>query len=204
MADNRTIAPSPARQRRAWRAGLRPRTAWLLPAAGFGLLGLALGGQIDGLTLQWGPGAITPDAWLSRVGAWLVTGWSIAAVVVLVLALVTRRLGGISSRDRQRLQASPARPDFWLRAVLVLALLAGLGVACLGVLAGAARAVDASEASLVALWSGWAVRLSMVVALGLAATAVVDLLVDRRDRLMRLFQSRQQRRDDARAGGRAR
>ena len=29
MADDRTLAPSPARLQRAWRAGLRPRSQWL-------------------------------------------------------------------------------------------------------------------------------------------------------------------------------
>ncbi|MEM7151750.1 MAG: hypothetical protein AAF799_02865 [Myxococcota bacterium] len=204
MADDRTIAPSPGRQRRAWRAGLRPRSAWLLPAVGFGLLAFALRGQVEALLRWWGPGAITPEAWLASASAWLVAGWSVAAVVVVLVAVVTRRLGGISDRDRQRLRAGPARPDVWLRMALRLGLLVGLGMACLGVLAGAARAVDASEAGVFALWSGWAVRASMVIAAGLAAAAVIDLLIDRRDRLLRLFQSRQQRRDDARAGGRAR
>ena len=188
---------------RAWRAGLRPHSAWLLPAVALGGIAMALdglrtgGARLDALH----PGAVEPSGWLAWAGGWLALGWGIAAVVVVVLGLLSRRLGVISMLDRTRLRAAAATPDTLVRGVVGLLLLLGLGVALHGVLAGAARSVDASEAGLGGLWLGWAVRGCAVVAGVLVLAAVVDLLVDRRDRLARLFMSREQQREQARASG---
>lgn len=206
VADDRTLAPSAARVRRAWRAGLRPRSAWLLPAAACGLVALALRGGLASEAPAWiRPGAIAPEAWLERVSLVLVVGWLAMGGLVLGVAALARRLGPVSAADGQRLRPAPERPAWIQRGGLGLVLALVLLVALRGVLAGAARSVDASEAGLTALWSGWAATLGGGLAIGLLVAALVDLLIDRRERVARLFLHPQQQRDEARhAGGRAR
>lgn len=203
MVDDRPIAPSPSRWRRAWQAGLRPQTRWLWPAAA--CAGLAAG--LDRGSIWWPsvldvrPGSLTPDAWLEQGAGLLGAGWGLAGALVLGLALITRRLGGISGVARRRLRAAPSSP-IGLRALgLALAIGLGMALALRGVLAGAARAVDAPEAGLVALWRGWAGQGLVAIAVGLGLAALGELVLDRSDRRARLAQSRQQARDDARASG---
>ncbi|MEM9461814.1 MAG: hypothetical protein AAGF11_47085 [Myxococcota bacterium] len=203
MADDRPIAPSPSRWRRAWQAGLRPKTRWLWPAVACGVLaaGLDRGSRQGSWGLDVRPGSLTPDAWLEQGAGLLGVGWGLAGALVLALAWLTGRLGGISGGARRRLRAAPSS-SMGLRA-LGFAVASGLGItlALRGVLAGAARAVDASEAGLVALWTSWAGQGLVVVALGLGLVALGELVLDRSDRRERLAQSRQQARDDARASG---
>ncbi|MEX1364636.1 MAG: hypothetical protein AB1Z98_16030 [Nannocystaceae bacterium] len=207
MADDRTLAPSPSRQRRAWRAGLRPRSEWLLPAAACGLLALALEGRSgsgDAIATVLRPGSVTAAAWLDTVVDALVVGWVVAALLVLAVAVLGRRLGAVSSSEARRLRAGSSRPAWLGRAAIALALGAGSMLALRGVLAGAARGVDATEASLTALWLGWASRVGVVLAMALALAALLELRLDRSERRDRLRLSREQARQLARDGGRSR
>lgn len=205
MSDDRTLAPSAARQRRAWRAGLRPSSRALLPAAACGLLALALDGTTGEVGTWVQPGAVSSESWLGAVARVLGIGWLVAAAVVLGLAALTRRLGVVAASDRRRLRPAPARPLGLLRIALGLGLGAVTLAAVSGVLAGAARGVDASEASLGTLWLGWATTLAITMAAVLGLGALVELVVDRHERVGRLFLDHAGARELARdAGGRAR
>jgi hypothetical protein len=209
MADDRTLAPTPQRWSRAWQAGLRPSSGWLWPAAACGLLALAIGRLREGgepwLALGPVPGAMTPEAWLGSLAAWLVGVLAIAGLATVGLALLSQRLGWVSAIEQQRLLPAPARPAVLGRVVLCTVVGIGFVLALAGVLAGSARAVDASEAGLAALWLGWAERACFALAVGLSLGAIVELLLDRRDRELRLWQTPQAARDEARAaGGRSR
>lgn len=208
MPDDRTLAPSPQRWQRAWQAGLRPWSGWLWSAAACGLLALAIDRLREGgepwLSLDPSPGAVAPEAFVGSLVAWLVGVLAVAGVATVGLALVSQRLGWISALEQQRLLPAPARPAVLGRLVLCMIVALGIVLALAGGLAGSARAVDASEAGLAALWLGWAERACVVLAVGLGLGAVVELLLDRRDRDHRLWQTPQAARDEARAaGGRA-
>ena len=96
MADDRTLAPSPSRGSQAWHAGLRPWSGWVLPAAGCGLLVLAIDHLRDGghPWVDLTPGTLAPAEWLGtlvdRLGLLLVA----AGVVVFALTLLSQRLWG--------------------------------------------------------------------------------------------------------------
>jgi len=203
MADDRSIAPDPARWRRAWQAGVRPQSRWLWPAVA--MAGLAAWLQA-GVSERPGwidvrPGALPPaDAW-ARLTHGLTMGWLVAGAGVLGVAILGGRLGPVSAVARRRLGAAPASSSVVLRLGLVA--LAGAVVFALlrGGLAGAARGVDASAAGLVALWWGWAARGSTALAIALGLAALGELLVDRHERSTRLRRTPQQVRDQARASG---
>lgn len=207
MSDERTFAPSPLRWRRAWAAGLRPRARWLWPAVAFGgltilldELGAGRSGTIPA-ELDLRPGQVAPQAWLETAVGWLAAGFCTAGLVVVAVAVLSRRLGLVSTLEQRRLGAAPDRPGALVRLGLVAVVLVGLALALVGVVAGAARSVDASEAGLVALWLGWAQRGSAALALGLGAGAAVELWLDHRERGLRLRQSPQQLRAQRREGG---
>jgi hypothetical protein len=190
---------------------MRPWTGWLWPAVVCGLLALGLDRLSRGGEpwLELGPilrpEGLAPEAWLGSVVTALASVLAVVGGTSLVLALVSQRLGWVSTDDQQRLLAAPARPVVLARVVLCLAVGLGLALALAGVLAGSARAVDASEASLTLLWLEWAQKAFAVLALALGLGAIVDLLLDRRDREQRLWQTPQAARDEARAaGGRSR
>jgi hypothetical protein len=203
MADDRTIAPGPSRWQRAWQAGLRPWSAWVWPATALGLVALVLGDAAS-RTAPWldpSPGLVAPSAWLGALVEPLVALLVVAGLGVIGLAVLMRQLGGVSALAQRRLGAPPGRPAVLARLGLCLAVGAGVVLALDGVLAGAARAVDASEAGIFALWRGWAERAGAALSLGLGLGAVVELWLDRRERGARLWQSSQQLRDEARAAG---
>lgn len=205
MADARTIAPSTARLRRAWQAGMRAGARGLVPAVACGLIAIALGGGANDVASWLRPGSVGPDAWLDAVAHWLVVGWLVALAVVLGVAALLGRLGSVSTRARDRLRPAPSRPAWLARAAVGLALAAGLALALRGVLATAARSVDASEAGLSAAWLGWATTLASIGAAALGLAALAELVIDRHERRGRLFIDRQRARDEARdRGGRAR
>lgn len=208
MADDRTLAPSPQRWQRAWQAGLRPWSGWLWSAAACGLLALAIDRLREGgepwLALDPSPGSIAPEAFVDSLVTAVVGVLAVAGVAMVGLALVSQRLGWISAFEQQRLLPAPARPAVLGRLVLCTIVAVSIVLALAGGLAGSARAVDASEAGLAALWLGWAERACMVLSVGLGLGAVVELLLDHRDRDHRLWQTPQAARDEARAaGGRA-
>ncbi|MCH9681382.1 MAG: hypothetical protein K0V04_08115 [Deltaproteobacteria bacterium] len=201
MADDRTIAPGSSRLQRAWAAGLRPRAGWLLPAMAVGLSAMAVDGMTRGPIFDVRPGAVSASAWLPTLGWWLAGGWLVAGALVVVVAVSIRRLGGVSSVARDRLSAAQVRPAATVRICLTVLLWVGLTMALVGVVAGAARAADAGEAGLTALWWGWTVRGGAVLAVGLGLAALVELFIDRHERVGALFQSREQVREQARARG---
>lgn len=160
MADG-SIAPDPRRLARAHRAGLRPASPLLLTGA----LCLALAAA-----LRWGGPALL-DAWRglwadglvgeSSVGPGLFAalGWLFAGVagLVVLVASVNGGLGWVDRGAARGLAVGSQRSR--LRGVVLL-LVPGLALLLLaGVCAGAARAVDASESGLLALWWGWLLRL---------------------------------------------
>ena len=161
MADDGSIAPDPRRLARAHRAGLRPAS----PLLSTGLLCLSLAAA-----LRWGGPAllaawrglwsegIAGGAGWSALG-WSALGWSFAGVagLVVLVASVNGGLGWVDRGAGRGLVVGSQRSR--LRGVVML-LVPGLAVMLMaGVCAGAARAVDASEAGLLALWWGWLLRL---------------------------------------------
>lgn len=159
MADDGSIAPDPRRLARARRAGLRPASPLLLPA----VLSLALAAE-----LRWG-GPHLLGAWRRLWAAGLagapvldalgvVLGWLLGGVagLVVVVASVNGGLGWVERGRGRGLGVGAQRS--WLRGGVQL-LAPWLALALLvGVCAGAARAVDASEAGLLALWWTWLQR----------------------------------------------
>lgn len=207
MPDDRTLAPSAFRWSRAWRAGLRPWSGWLWPAAACGLLAVAIDPlrETGAPGLDATPGAVTPEAFLGTIAAMLGGLLVLAGFVAVALALASQRLGWISALEQRRLQPAPSDPAAIVRLVLAAVLGVGLVMTLAGVLAGAARSVDASEAGLTLLWLAWAERAATVLAVALGLAAAVELLLDHRERGRRLWQTPQQALDEARAaGGRSR
>jgi len=204
MADDRTIAPGPARWRRAWQAGMRPRSRWLWPAVTCAVAAIALDGgppPVEAWSLDVRPGGLTPERWWPTVLEHLGLVWLGAAGLMLVVALLSRRLGAVSTRAHRRLGAASIGRSVLGPQVIAAALALGLGAALVGVLAGAARSADASEAGLRLLWWGWAAKGAAACAVGLLAAAVAELALDRRQREAALRQSPQQVRDRARGSG---
>lgn len=207
MVDDRSLPPSPARVRRAWRAGLRPRSRWPWLAAAGGLVAVA----IDAWPVATGgwsgpvPGAVEPSAWLGTAAAGLGAVLLAAGLGRVGLGAALRQLGWISAAERRRLHARPAAPSMLARLGLASAAALGLGLALAGVLAGAARSVDASEAGLRALWLGWAVEVVVALAVVAGLVGAAELLIDRHERGWRLRQTPRQVAAEAQtAGGRSR
>lgn len=167
------VPPSRARVRLAHRAGLRPSSPWLVPSTL--CLGLAaalpeLGaGLREGLRAGLVGGDETHGLWAmsfetGSIGLVAAAGLAVAAVAAA---------GGVGRVRRGRLGrvGEISGPSV----ALGVAALVALVVILRGVVAGAARAVDASEVGLVALWGAWLQRgLVAVGAIGLVA-AIVDL-----------------------------
>lgn len=199
MADDGSIAPDPRRRARAHRAGLRPASPLLLTGA----LCLALAG-----VLRWG-GLPLVDAWRRLWGAGLAgdglgglggligaLGWLFAGVagLVLVVASVNGGLGWVDRGAGRGLAVGSLRSG--LRGALMV-VVPGLGLLLLaGVCAGAARAVDASEAGLLALWWGWLLRLLV----GVGGLLVLAGFVDRALARRRLWQALHRSAGDLRRG----
>lgn len=161
--------------RLAHRAGLRPSSPWLVPSSLCLALAAALpelGGALrealrSGLT-RGGAGEL--GAWAMSFETWPIA--LVGAVGLAVAALAAAGAVGWVSRERLGRVGEISGPSVWLG----VAVLAALVVALRGVVAGAARAVDASELGLVALWSAWLGRVLVAVGgIGLVA-AIVDLV----------------------------
>src|SRR5688572_10850366 len=121
MADDRTLAPSPARLQRAWRAGMRPRARWLGTAAMLASVAM--------IASAWHP---SPDADLlhswSRalaargapplsivVDSLIAAGWlalaftGVAVGARLAIDLLTGALGPVDASLRPSLRAMSSR-----------------------------------------------------------------------------------------------
>jgi hypothetical protein len=209
-----SVAPSAARERRAFAAGLRPRARWLVAAGLAGSVLGALHGIEAAAVSRWlglgalaphPPAAVDPGAMLAGALQRLVAGTlGIAAVVLAVVTIVTLLSGGlgfVSSTERRRLglAATGSQP----LAAVVGAIALGIGAVALlrGVVAGAARAPAASEAGLAALWSGAASRVLVVMAAVLAVAGALELIASRRANRRALYQTEAQARAEARSGG---
>lgn len=166
------VPPGPARARLARAAGLRPRSPWLVPSAL--CLGLAaalptLGASLAAV-MRAGLAGQVPDL---EVRVFETGSIALVASAGLTVAAVaaTGGLGWVGPARLGRVGKVAGSPG-WLALVVALALVLALR----GVMAGAARAVDASPAGLAALWSAWPRRaLAAAGCAGLVA-AVVDLL----------------------------
>lgn len=194
MADDGSIAPDPRRLARAQRAGLRPGSPWLMPGA----LCLALAAG-----LRWyGPAVMETwrAAWSgglaggAAIGELVITLMIAAAVVSVLVAVLTGTLGWIDTRAREGLAVGSLRSE--ARGALALVVPVLVVVLLAGVIAGAARAVDASEAGLSALWWAWSQRLLVGVGGLLLVAGVVDRALGRR----RLWRALHRSVDDLRRG----
>jgi len=163
VADDGSIAPDPRRLARAHRAGLRPASPLLLTGALCLALAAALrwGGPplLGAWHRLWGEGLVGGSLVHGLGGLVAALGWlfgGVAGLVVLV-ASVNGGLGWVERGVARGLAVGSQRSG--LRGGLMI-LVPGLALLLLaGVCAGAARAVDASEAGLLALWWGWLLRL---------------------------------------------
>ena len=211
MADDRTIPASAQRLRRGWRAGVRVQSRWLSAAASTAAVGLALGaipwGQLAGFGLRWRASVADPSrgaglllealAFSASVAVSLVAAASLATVVT---AAVVRGVGPIDARSRDGLKLGRRRGRalvFGLATVGGLLLASSLS----SVMAGAARAVDATPAGLALLWSTWAGRTWTAVVAVLAALGAAEWALSSAQVRAMLARSPTQVREDARRGG---
>ncbi|MCB9707013.1 MAG: hypothetical protein H6711_34550 [Myxococcales bacterium] len=203
----RTIAPDDRRLREAAQAGVRRRPRWLAR----GLLCLALATLLDGLgsELREGLGDALPEALrggdpgalLERAATLSLAIHGVAALALVGASALVGGLGPVSSPREPAMIALRDRPTpgLWPLAGLLV------GIALLlhrGVIAGAARAVDAGPAELLSFWSGW---LSAGLTIGgglLIAGGLAELALDERGRRRALRRSPEELRDDARRRGR--
>lgn len=213
MADDRTLAPSPKRLERAWRAGLRPRSHWL----GAALL-LAC---VAGLAYAWRP---TPHTDLVRdwgralavsgsppmdivIDTVIAAGWlalvfaAIAIGARLAIAMLTGGLGPIDASLRPSLRVAPSRTASVPLAIVAMIVALGVGAELLPVVAGAARAVDAPRTALAPLLRAWLVHTSAIAAAILGVAGLVELAIDRRRRDRSLWQTHAQAREERRERG---
>lgn len=182
MAEEGTLAPDSHRLARAHRAGLRPTSPWLWPAAA--CLGLALmlhgsgAARFEVWRAAWTAGIAAGDA--APLGGAMIgglaalLGW--AAALALVVAGLSGTLGRVDRRARLRAELRPSV----VRGLLALALPAVAVVLGLGVIAGAARAVDASPAGLQALWLAWLRNMLLGTGGVMLVAGVIDRTLARR------------------------
>lgn len=193
LADDGSIAPDPRRLARAHRAGLRPSSPWLVPAVL--CLGLAAALRWFGSALlqrwqaSWAGGG-EPAQLGAVVGEWLAA----AAALVLLVALLGGGLGWVDAQAGKGLGVGGQRSA--ARGALTVIVPALVVVLLAGVCAGAARAVDASETGLWALWWVWSQRLL----LGVGGLLLVAGLIDRALARHRLWRALHQTADELRRG----
>lgn len=214
MPGERTIMPSAARLRRGWRAGLRAQSRWLDAAAGLAAVGLVLGAipwsMASGWGARWQAAMVQPEG----MGPLLLeAGWAAAAIgLALCLAFGSARVlsaafagrvGPVDSGRRTQLGAASAGSGAASLALLSLMALVAMGLAVRGVMAGAARSVDASASGILELWTAWPQRAWAASLVVLGVVGWVELVLSRLRLANQLAQTREQARDDlkARSGG---
>lgn len=214
MPGDRTIMPSAARLRRGWRAGLRAQSRWLDTAAGLAGVGLVLGAlpwsMASGWGARWQAAMVQPE----MVGPLLLeAGWAAAAIGLalclgfgsarVLSAALAGRAGPVERGLRTQLRMAPVGSGPLPLALLSLIALLGLGLAVRGVVAGAARSVDATSSGILQLWTSWPQRAWAAALVVLGIVGWVELVLSRRRIAAALAQTREQARDDlkARAGG---
>lgn len=212
MSGERTILPNPARMRRGWRAGLRGRSVWLDTAAGLAAVGLVLGAipwsMASGFGQRWQSavadprhtaGLLSEVVWGAlAVGAALATAYGLARVLSAAFA---GRVGPVDRAGLARLGVARST-----RGAVSLLLLSAMAVVAVvlgvrGVLAGAARSIDATAAGTIELWALWPQRTWAVCLVVLGMVGWVELVVSRRRNQHRLAQTPTDAREDRRARG---
>jgi len=191
LAEQGSIAPDPRRLARAHRAGLRPSSPWLMP----GVLCLALAGGLRWLgpelladwRAQWQASVAGNGLAIAGLGAGVLRGFGVVALLVLVLAALGGRLGWVDAAAGRGLGVGSQRSG--LRGALALLVPVVMVVMLASVCAGAARAVDASEAGLLALWWAWVQRLLFGVGCLLVLVGVFDRTLARQRLWRALHQS---------------
>jgi len=130
----------------------------------------------------------------SVVGELVTTVMIAAAVVTVLVAVLAGSFGWVDTRAREGLGVGELRSP--ARGVLALIVPVATLVVLAGVCAGAARAVDASEAGLWALWWAWLQRLLV----GVGGLLLVAGLVDRALARRRLWRALHRSPDELRRG----
>ncbi|HLT34710.1 MAG TPA: hypothetical protein VK034_00460 [Enhygromyxa sp.] len=197
------LAPSHKRVRAARALGLRPRSG-LLVLAGLALLVAALL-ELWPLAVRW-LSARLEHAFVGLVltdRAELAAGSGAGLLALLGLGVIAAVGVADRARARRALGVAPQVEPIpsWIAAALILLALGLSATISVGILAGAARSVDASSDALAYAWIAW-VRHGL---LGLAAAAVSVGVIERwisARRLWRaLHQTPAQARREARATG---
>lgn len=201
-----SIAPDPRRLAQAHAAGLRPTSRWLRLSAHAVVIVLLAPWAIATVTADLGQcwrGAMDTGAGAGAVecslpGLAAVVGALLLAVALaeLAVASLTGRAGQLDRARRGRLGRVGSWREHGGAAHLVLALLVGALLYALlgaGLVAGAARAVDAGTEGLAALWSGWWSRALVVTALALAAAGLAERHLSARARWSALHQTFEER-----------
>ena len=151
--------------------------------------------------LRWG-GPAALERWratwtqggVDGVGELVISLMIGAAVISVGVAALAGSLGWVDARAREGLAVGELRSAGRGALALLVPVLVVLVLA--GVVAGAARAVDASEAALIGLWWAWAQRLLVGVGGLLLLAGVVDRALGRR----RLWRALHRNRDELRRG----
>lgn len=208
----RTIMPSPARARRGWRAGIRAQSRWLDAAVSTAALGLALGAMpwslASGFGARWQGAIARPERIPGLLGD--VAEAALFVLVVLVLAFgvgrvlsasISGRLGPVERRGLARLGVGPASAQVGPRIALAVGAVLAVLWAVRGVVAAAARGVDASPAAAVQLWTTWPHRGWAACVVVLAVFGWGELMLSRRRNRLRLAQTPAQVRDELRLQG---
>lgn len=213
MSSERTVAPSPARVRRAVLAGFRPSSA-LLPV-GLSMLGWALvahlmigepptSGGLTGLASALASHRL--DAQLLQTIVVGAVRWGGVAVVLTVGAEVIAgwvsggRLGPRDRHDIESLGPDRVRGLTAFAALLTAVLVAWTASRLSPALAGAARAPAVSASGLTGLWAAWLVRGPALVGLGLVVVGLVEVVVARRAYVRALYQTVDESRREAARG----
>jgi hypothetical protein len=214
VADDRTLAPSPARLQRAWRAGLRPRSRWLSTALVLAVVAMVASAwqpSTDADLVQgWSRALAARGAPPMHVVAdtLVAAGWIALAFVGLAVGarvaidLVTGGLGPIDASLRGSLRAQSSRASALPLAVIAAIVVFGVAAELTPVVAGAARAVDAPAPALAPLLRAWMVDVSAIGAVVLGLAGLIELAIDRRRRDRSLYQSFAQAREDRQERGR--
>ncbi|MFO7566529.1 MAG: hypothetical protein R6X02_28055 [Enhygromyxa sp.] len=199
------LPPSRKRARAARALGLRPRSGLMVLAGlGLGLAGLLELGPL--VAARWlsarlelgftrGPELDLPE---------LAAGSGAALLALLGIGLIAAVSLGPRRRARRALGVDPQAEQLPAGIIVALTLVAlGLSVGLsLGVLAGAARSVEASPESLAHAWLGWLGRGLLGLALAAGSVGVIERLVSARRLWQGLHQTPTQARAEARAAGR--
>ena len=212
MPGDRTVSATPARLRRGWRAGLRGQSRWLDTAAGLAAVGLVVGAipwsMASGFGARWQAALANPAHASGLLRESAVAGLGLAAALAaafllgrILSALLAGRLGLVDRGLMERIGAHRST-----QGTLAVAALAVIGTSIVlvtlrGVLAGAARSVDATAAGTWTLWTTWPHRTWTALLITLAALGWAELLLSQRRVRARLAQTPEQARDDRRSRG---